>query len=135
MASNLFLSLGGSPRFLRSLTRTVALVLFLGGALCLLSPDNAFAAEQYRLEGQVGLPHAGRVKQKVQVISFDVVTAPMRGGGGNTGSVSSAPGRWNPRDTYEYVEMKPLVFLQSSGDSRHCVKVDAPKGRFKIDEL
>lgn len=97
--------------------------------------EDLQAAEFYQLEGRTGLPHAGRVKKKVQVLSFDVVTAPMRAGSANTGSVSSAPGQWSPRNTYEYVEMKPIVFLQREGEFRHCLLADASKGRFRIDDL
>jgi len=97
--------------------------------------DAGSAAGTLSLEGEVGLPHAGRVKKKVQVLSFDVVTAPMRGGAANTGSVSSAPGQWRPRETYEYVEMEPLVFLRKTGDARFCRMADASRGSFRIEDL
>ena len=120
--------------FPKMISRIISMSLLVGGLGILLVQDAA-AADLYRLEGKVGLPHAGRVKQKVQVESYDVVTAPMRAGAANTGSVSSSPGRWNPRDTYKYVEMRPLAFLQNQDDSRHCLMEDASKGRFRFKDL
>ena len=108
-------------------------VIIISAGFFILS--GTVLADGFELEGKVGLPHAGRVKQKVQVESFDVVTAPMRSGSANTGSVSSAPGRWNPRDTYQYVEMRPLAFLQDEDDSRHCLMEDASRGRFRFKDL
>lgn len=109
-----------------------------------LMKDGAFAAGQFRLEGQVGLPHAGLVKKKVQVMSSENIAAPLRDGASSLGAdmsgslATGSPGgarQVRTRDTYEYVEMAPLVFLQLVGDSRHCVMADASKGKFKIEDL
>lgn len=135
MGSKLLVSFGSFHVFLKPLTKTFTLALFLLCPGLFVINDTLSAADQYRLEGQAGLPHAGRVKKKVQVMSFEATTEPMRAGAANTGTVSSGASRWQPRNTYEYVEMKPLVFLQLDGDYRHCVMAEAPKGRFKIDGL
>jgi len=121
--------------FLKSLTRQVFWIFILGALGVFAFIDTALAADQYRMEGQVSLPHAGRVKKKVQVMSFEATTAPMKFGAANTGTVSSGASRWKPRSVYEYVEMKPLVFLQLEGDYRHCIMAKAPKGKFKIEGI
>ena len=104
--------------------RLFSWVLILGGLGVFAVTDTAIAADQYRLEGQVGLPHAGRVKKKMQVMSFENTAAPLRGGvsnigansGGDFTTASTGGARQvRTRDTYEYVEMKPLVFLQLNG--------------------
>lgn len=109
-----------------------------------LMQDAAFAADQFRLEGQVGLPHGGRVKKKVQMMNFENTAAPLRSGVSSLGADMSGSfttgspggaGQVRTRDTYEYVEMTPLVFLQLVGNSRHCVMADASKGRFEIEDL
>lgn len=135
MTSRFFKSSNRYFGFFSRLSKTFSWLFLLGGLGPAGFQGPAFAAELYTLEGRAGLPHAGRVKQKAQVLSFDVVTAPMRAGAANTGSVSSGPGQWRPRDTYEYVEMRPIVFLQKTGDPRHCLLADAAKGRFKIEDL
>jgi len=135
MRSRILISEGSNLLSAIRLTVIYSWIFLLGVAGILVFTDPVSGADLYRLEGKVGLPHAGRVKKKVQVLSFDVVTAPMRGGAANTGSVSSAPGQWRPRETYEYVEMEPLVFLRKVGDARFCRMADASRGSFEIEDL
>ncbi len=135
MAGRLFISSREYLRFARTSMRLFSWVFILGGLGVFAVTDTAVAADQYRLEGQVGLPHAGRVKKKMQVMSFEVSPATMSGASSNVGGMSGGPGQWSSKDTYEFVEMKPLVFLQLNENHRHCVMTEAPKGRFKIDGL
>lgn len=144
MGDRLFFSSRGYSGCLENFTRLFFWVCILGGVGIFTEPDTALAADQYSIEGQAKLPHAGRVKKKVQVMSFENTTAPYRGaprslsantGGSFTTGASGGARQVRTRDTYEYVEMKPLVFLQLDGDYRHCIVAEAPKGRFKIEGL
>lgn len=119
---------------LKGLTRQVFWVSILGALGVFAFIDTALAADQYRMEGQVKLPHAGRVKKNVHVTSWTALIS-MRYRAANTETVSSGTSRLKPRSVYGYVEMKPLVFLQLEGDYRHCIMVEAPKGKFKIEGI
>ena len=144
MGDRLFFSSRGYSWFLKNVTRLFSWICLLGGLGIFAVSDTALAADQCRVEGQAKLPHAGRVKKKVQVMSFENTTAPYRGavrslsantGGSFTTGASGGARQVRTRDTYEYVEMKPLVFLQLDGDYRHCIVAAAPKGKFKIEGL
>ncbi len=135
MAGRLFMSTRECYRCRGTLMRLFSWVFVLGGLGVFAVTGLTLAADQYRLEGQVGLPHAGRVKKKMQVMSFEVSPATMSGASSNVGGMTGGPGQWSSKATYEYVEMKPLVFLQLNGNYRHCILAEAPKGRFKIDGL
>ena len=116
----------------------------LAVAFCLVSGVAVFcsvwasASGSFRLEGRIHLPGTGQVTRKLQIRGPEIQPLPGAGEEGMQSRENSAGRIRAPeinRGTYETVEVVPLVFIQLSGHPRFCMKVNAPKGEFALDDI